>query len=449
LLDTNAEKTKYTGMYILYNTILFATMFIILPYFLLKMAFTGKYRKSLVQKLGGRQTQILTDLGDGPRVWVHAVSVGEVMAAAPIVAFLKMKRPEIMIIFSTSTETGQQMAQQLVKDADAFIYFPLDIPYVVRKIIRLAKPAVFVMVETELWPNFLKACKLNSVKTLMVNGRLSPRSYKKYRLTMYFWRRVLADLCAAGMIAEVDASRIKSIGMTEDRIEVLGNAKYDALAAMAAPALQEEIARRVNQRAGERFFVAGSTHQGEEEIVIRVYQQLLNHYADFKLIIVPRHVERTDAIMELLQSAGLPDVITMTDMNNGKIREKERIIIVDVIGELFKIYSLAAIVYCGGSLVHKGGQNILEAAAWGKVIFYGPSMEDFSEEKVLLEEVGCGVTISNEEELLQRILQALEHPDELEKRGARGKAVVAANMGAAVRYAEMINRVIGGQGEGN
>jgi len=430
-------------MYILYNTILFAATFVILPYFLLKMVFTGKYRKSLVQKLGGRQTQILTNLGGGPRVWVHAVSVGEVTAAAPIVASLKLKRPEIKIIFSTSTETGQQIAQQLVKGADAFIYFPLDIPYVVRKIIRLVNPVVFVMVETELWPNFLQACKLNAVKTLMVNGRISTRSYNKYRLTRYFWRRVLADLSAAGMIAEVDASRMKSIGMAEDRIEVLGNAKYDALAAMAAPALQEEIARRVNQRAGERFFVAGSTHPGEEEIVIRVYQRLLKHYPDFKLIIVPRHVERTAAIRELLQLAGLPDVITMTDMNNGKIREKERIIIVNVIGELFKIYSLATIVYCGGSLVPKGGQNILEAAAWGKVIFYGPSMEDFSEEKILLEDVGCGVTISNEEELLHRILQALEHPEELEMRGARGKAVVAANMGAAVRYAEMINRALG------
>jgi len=427
-------------MYFLYNTVLLAAAFVILPYFLLKMVFTGKYRKSLVQKLGGRQTQILTNLGDGPRLWVHAVSVGEVTAAAPIVASLKLKRPEIKIIFSTSTETGRQMAQQLVKDADAFIYFPLDIPYVVRKIIRLAKPAVFVMVETELWPNFLQACKLSKVKTFMVNGRVSPRSYNKYRLTRCFWKGVLADLCAAGMIAEVDASRIKSIGMAPDRIEVLGNAKYDALAAMAAPSLQEEIARRVNQQIGERFFVAGSTHPGEEEIVIRVYQQLLKHHPDFKLIIVPRHVERMVAIMQLFQSAGLPDVITMTDMNNGKIRAKERVLIVDVIGELFKIYSLATIVYCGGSLVPKGGQNILEAAAWGKVIFYGPSMEDFSEEKVMLEDVGCGVTISNEEELLQGVLQVLEHPEELEMRGARGKAVVAANMGAAVRYAEMINR---------
>ena len=430
-------------MYILYNSILFVAGFFILPYFMLKMAFTGKYRKSFIQKLGGRQKQILINLADGPRVWIHAVSVGEVTAAAPIVASLKLKRPEVKIIFSTATETGQEMARRMVKGADAFIYFPLDIPCVVRKMIRLAKPAVFVMVETELWPNFLKSCKLNGVKTLMVNGRVSPRSYDKYLQTRYFWRMVLADMIAAGMIAQVDASRIKSIGMAQDRIAVLGNAKYDALAAMADPALQKEIAQRVNVRAGERFFVAGSTHPGEDQIVIWVYQQLLKHHSDFNLIIAPRHVERTAVVLELVQSSGLPDVITMSEMNNGKTRGKERVLIVDVIGELFKIYSLATIVYCGGSLVPKGGQNILEAAAWGKVIFYGPSMEDFSEEKALLEDVGCGVTIKNEKELLQRILQALEDPRELEARGVRGKSVVAANMGAATRYADMISKVTG------
>jgi 3-deoxy-D-manno-octulosonic-acid transferase len=212
---------------------------------------------------------------------------------------------------------------------------------------------------------------------------------------------------------------------------------------MASPALQEEITRRINVQAGERFFVAGSTHPGEDQIVIRVYQQLVKHHPDFKLIIVPRHVERTAAIKEILQSVGLPDITAMSEINKGKMRKDERIIIVDIIGELFKIYSLATIVYCGGSLVPKGGQNILEAAAWGKVIFYGPSMEDFSEEKKLLEEVGCGVTIKNEQELLQGILHALEHPEDLEARGARGKAVVAANMGAAARYAEMISKVTG------
>jgi 3-deoxy-D-manno-octulosonic-acid transferase len=442
LLDTKAEKFEDADMYILYNIILFAAAIIILPYFLLKIIFTGKYRKSFIQKLGGRQSKILANLKNGPRVWIHAVSVGEVTAAAPIVASLKMKRPEVEIIFSTSTETGQEMAHRFIQEADAFIYFPLDVPQVVQKMIRLVKPDIFALVETELWPNFLRVCEARRIKTLMVNGRISPRSYRKYRLTRFFWKRILYNLNAAGMISEIDAVRLKNIGMDSSKIKVLGNAKYDALAALAAPALQEEIVRRFNAREDERFFVAGSTHEGEEKIIIHVYRELLKRYPDFKLIIVPRHIERTKDILGLLRQQSLDDVITLSDINNGRQRKNERIIIVDVIGELFKIYSLATIVYCGGSLVPKGGQNILEAAAWGKVIFYGPSMEDFSAEKALLEDAGCGVTIKNAEELLQEILRSLENPEELKRRGDRGKTVVLANIGAAARYADLISKNI-------
>jgi 3-deoxy-D-manno-octulosonic-acid transferase len=259
-------------------------------------------------------------------------------------------------------------------------------------------------------------------------------------LTKFFWKRILTNLCAAGMIAGIDAERLKSIGMDSEKIQVLGNAKYDALVAMAAPELQKEINLLFGVQKNERFFIAGSTHQGEEEVVINVYQELIKRYPDFKLIIVPRHIERTRAVLEILHKYNLDDVITVSEIKNGKSRRGERIVVVDVIGELFKVYSLATVVFCGGSLAPKGGQNILEAAAWGKVIFYGPSMEDFSEEKELLENAAAGVTIRNAAELLQGIVRALENPEELEQRGARGKAIVAANMGAAARYADLISR---------
>ena len=430
-------------MYILYNTILLLAAIIGMPYYFFKVVFTGKYRKSFIQKLGGRQAQILVNLKNAPRIWVHAVSVGEVTAAAPIVASLKQIRPDVEIIFSTSTETGQEMAQHLVKDVAAFIYFPLDIPYVVRKMIRLVKPGVFVMVETELWPNFLKTCHEYNITALMVNGRISPRSFGKYKLTRFFWRMILRHLSAAAMISAIDAARIKEIGIDAGKIQILGNAKYDALAALASPELHKEIAALLKVRENERFFVAGSTHSGEEEVIVNVYLELLKKYPDFKLIIIPRHIERTKDVFELLHKYNLEDVITVTGMKGGQDRQRERIIIVDVIGELFKVYSLATIVYCGGSLVPKGGQNILEAAAWGRVIFYGPSMEDFTDEKALLENADAGVTICNAADLLQGIIRALENPEELERRGARGKAIVAANMGAAARYAELINRHLG------
>jgi 3-deoxy-D-manno-octulosonic-acid transferase len=276
----------------------------------------------------------------------------------------------------------------------------------------------------------------------MVNGRISPRSYRRYRQTAFFWRSVLDNLDAAGMISVIDAERIKAIGLDSVKIKALGNAKYDGLAAMVSPALQKEISLRFNAQENERFFVAGSTHEGEEKIVIRVYQELLKRYPDFKLIIVPRHIERTNDVLGLLKQANFNDVITLSDMNDGRQRKNERIIVVDVIGELFKVYSLATIVYCGGSLVPKGGQNILEAAAWGKVIFYGPSMEDFSAERALLEDAGCGMTIKSAAELLQGIVDALENPEELQRRGDRGKAVVLANIGAAARYADLISKNI-------
>jgi 3-deoxy-D-manno-octulosonic-acid transferase len=439
-LDTSAEKSKDTNMYVLYNILLFIAVIVGVPYYLLKIFFAGKYRKSFLPKLGFRQRAVLAKLKNAPRVWMHAVSVGEVTAAAPIVAALKKLRPDVEIIFSTSTETGQAIAQRLVKNVIAFIYFPLDIPFVVSKTIRLAKPDVFVMVETELWPNFLKACQANGIKALMVNGRISPRSFRKYELTRFFWKRILNDVCTAGMIAAIDAQRLQSIGMDANKIQVFGNAKYDALAAMAEPRLHDEIAHLLAVEKNERFLVAGSTHQGEEEVVIEVYNDLVRRYPDFKLIIVPRHIERTKAVLELLHKNDLHDVITVSELKTGRRRQGERIIVVDVIGELFKIYSLAEVVYCGGSLVPKGGQNILEAAAWGKVIFYGPSMEDFSEEKALLENAGAGVTVTSADELRQKIMQALENPEELRQRGIRGKAVVAANMGAAARYAEFIIR---------
>jgi len=429
-------------MRILYNILLLIVAIPGLLYFLLKMLLTGKYRNSFLQKLGARQKHLLADIPAGKRIWIHAESVGEVTAAAPIVAALKKHRPEIRIIFSTSTETGQGMANRLITGADAFIYFPLDIPFAVNKMMNLVQPDVFVLVETELWPNFLAACRKRGVSSLIVNGRISPRSFHKYRKTGFFWRRILENVAAAGMISDIDASRISIMGMDTGKLKVMGNAKYDALAAMASAALHDDIARRLNVRKDEKFLVAGSTHSGEEDVVIQVYRELLGRYPEFKLILVPRHIERTGEVMSLLRQADLNDTITVTEINSGRLRQDEKVIVVDVIGELFKIYSLATVVYCGGSLVPRGGQNILEAAAWGKVIFYGPSMEDFSAEKNLLEGVGCGITVGSEEELLKGITGLLAHPEEMKARGEKGKAVVLDHIGASSRYADLITRYL-------
>jgi 3-deoxy-D-manno-octulosonic-acid transferase len=230
--------------------------------------------------------------------------------------------------------------------------------------------------------------------------------------------------------------------METSRIHVMGNAKYDSLAAGANEALKKETAARLNIDPASTVFVAGSTHEGEEKIVLRVYRKLLKEYPDLILIVIPRHIERREEALSCAGEEGFPDCITMTEINGGKKRTTERIIIIDVIGELFKVYSLATVVFCGGSLVPRGGQNILEPAAWGKIILYGPSMEDFTGEKRLLEKAGAGITVAGEEELLWRIRKLLEAPETISRKGEAGRKIVASNMGASRRYAEMIKNQI-------
>ena len=426
----------------LYNALLFAAAVFAVPFYGARMLLTGKYRKSLGPKFGILPQEAPSRMTGAPRIWIHAVSVGEVTAAAPIIASLRSRFSGACIVLSTSTETGQEMARKLVPAASAHIYYPLDIPRVVRKVIDCVNPDVFVPVETELWPNFIRICRGRGTRIVMANGRLSPRSFRRYRRTRFFWKEVLASLDAAGVISATDAERLAAMGMPAERIHVLGNSKFDGLAARVSPELERAIAGRLRIAPGDEVLVAGSTHEGEETVILDVYRRLLEHRPDFKLILIPRHIERGTACAELVRQAGFPDCLMMSEILAGRSRRDERVILVDVIGELFKLYSLATVVFCGGSLVPKGGQNILEAAAWGKVVFHGPYMDDFRDERILLEEAGAGITIRSGEELFVGIWDLLEQPDILRNRGEAGRQAVAANKGAAERYASLIADVL-------
>jgi 3-deoxy-D-manno-octulosonic-acid transferase len=430
-------------MVALYNILLLIGALFALPYYGVKMLLTGKYRKSLCPKFGWARRDELPAPKGSPRIWIHAVSVGEVTAAAPIVACLRSDLPEACIVLSTSTETGQEAAQRLIPEATGTIYYPLDVPFVVRKVLGRIRPDIFAATETELWPNFIRIAGGMGVKIVMVNGRISPRSYRKYNVTRFFWREILRLIDQAGMISEIDAGRLRALGMAENKVHILGNAKYDSLAAKVSRQLQEAMVERLGIADDERIFVAGSTHEGEELVVLDVYRRLLETCPDLLLVIAPRHIERSRAVTALVKGAGFEDAVTLSEITGGRRRKGERVIVVDLMGELFALYSLAAVVFCGGSLVPKGGQNILEPAAWGKVVFYGPSMEDFSNEKALLEAVGGGVTVNSGDELLHGVLSLLAHPEDLAGRGERGRAVVMANQGAARRYADLIRESLG------
>jgi 3-deoxy-D-manno-octulosonic-acid transferase len=426
----------------LYNALLLATAAFLIPFYGARMLLTGKYRKSLGPKFGFHPPEAASSMTGAPRIWIHAVSVGEVTAAAPIVAALHSRFPGSCIVLSTSTETGQEIARKLVPAAKAHIYFPLDIPRVVSKVLALVRPDVFVTVETELWPNFIRICRRQGIRIVMANCRLSPRSFRRYHLTRFFWKKILLNLDEAGVISATDAARLAALGMPSERIQILGNAKYDGLAARVSPAIEKEIIDLLGIAPGEEFLVAGSTHAGEETVILDVYRRLLEIRPNFKLILIPRHIERGPAVAELVRQAGFTSCITMSEIQAGRSRREEKVILVDVIGELFKVYSLATVVFCGGSLVPKGGQNLLEAAAWGKVVFYGPHMEDFRDEQALIEEAGAGITVADGDELYAGIVDLINHPDHLRQKGEAGRRAVAANAGAAERYADLIAGVL-------
>jgi 3-deoxy-D-manno-octulosonic-acid transferase len=428
-------------LHVLYNITTLLGFLLLAPYYAFKILVAGKYRQSIWQKLGAMPDEMVSAIKGRPRIWVHAVSVGEVTAAAPIVAALRGKLPQASIVLSTGTETGQAMARKLIPQATAFMYFPLDLFPVVKKVIDRIDPDIVVLTETELWPNFLRHCMKRRIPAVMVNGRISPRSFRRYSRTSFFWKKVLASVLEIGVISGVDRDRILAIGAAAASVKVMGNAKYDSLASRVSGEAWSRKAAQMKMTPDSRVFVAGSTHEGEETIVLTVYRALLQEWPDLRLIVVPRHPERGKAVHDLVTAQGLP-CVTLSEILAGGPPDRG-VVVVDVIGELFSLYSLASVVYCGGSLVAKGGQNILEPAVWGKVVFYGPSMEDFLDEKALLEEAGAGIPVRNAAELLEGVKALLSDPAELRRRGAEGQKRVMSSRGAAERYAGMIIKVLG------
>jgi 3-deoxy-D-manno-octulosonic-acid transferase len=404
---------------------------------------TSKKKQAIFKEKLGFLPPSAYRMKETPRIWVHAVSVGEVVAAASIVKLLRESYPSASIIFSTGTQTGQKMAEQTIKEVDSYIYYPLDFPWVVRRVLRILYPHLFITIETEIWPNFLATAKKMGIKTMLANGRISARSFSRYRRTRFLWKKVLANFDVMSMISEVDADRIKSMGAEPEKVFISGNSKYDTLISRANPKSEAKIRELLQIEPHEIVFLAASTHDGEEEILIKAYKSLLKKFPHLIFIIAPRHTRRVAQVEKALRNEGFSDFTRRSNM--WGVQRKFQIIILDVIGELFYVYSLGTIIFCGGSLVKKGGQNILEPASWGKVVFYGPSMEDFLIERELLREAGAGIEVSGATSLAREAIALLGNPEELSRRGESGKKAIAEMEGGARRNTELAQKLLSGQ----
>ena len=429
-------------MFIFYNLLLLAFTLGAFPIFIAKLVFSSQKRRVYAQKLGFLPWRTLEKAKGQPRVWIHAVSLGEVGAVHPLIRELRRVYPDACLMVSTGTESGQKMARERLTEANGTFFFPWDYPWVVRKVIRRLRPDLFVISETELWPNFLKIAKEEGAKTLLVNGRISDRSFRRYRKARFFFTAVLDNFDAMSMIRVQDGERIISMGANPVHVSVNGNCKFDQAASWALPSVQDEVRRILGVNPQDRVLVAGSTHEGEEEAVIQAFLGLRQSDPETLLILVPRHIDRSDRVARLLERHGIREWVRRSRLD-GEGRKGAKVILWDTFGELFKVYSLGTLVFCGGSLVPKRGQNILEPAAWGKVVLYGPSMEDFLDAHQFLSGVGAGIMVQNGEELTDRCLYFWSHPRELEERGEAGKEALLAQRGATQRNLELVRKLLG------
>jgi len=426
-------KVTYTA-YNLLGRLLFPLLY---PGFRLYSASGRSGREEADQRFGRYSRALMPSDSGSPRIWIHAASVGEIGVAEPIIASLKTTLPNAAILVSAATRHGKAYAVDRLGPDTPCVYSPLDLPVAVNNALRSIQPDILVCLETEIWPNWLVSAHTQGVRTAIVNGRISVRSISRYLKVRSLMTETLVHVDRFSMVSESDAARIDMLGAPRERVVVNGNAKYDLLLEQADRSLKARVADTFGLRGDEPVFLAGSTRGGEEEIILNVYGKILEAIPDALLIIAPRHISRTPAIEALVKEKGFTYRLK-TDLDRGNARRTAKVVIIDTIGELQAIYSVSTLAFCGGSLEPLGGQNVMEAAVWGKPVLYGSSMEDFLDAKVLLEASGGGLQVRDGGELYEKAVYYLSHPSAARRMGDMARKAVVSKRGAAEKHAAVI-----------
>jgi 3-deoxy-D-manno-octulosonic-acid transferase len=416
-------------VYLLYSVATLLALVVLSPYLLYQAIRHNKYVGSLGQRLGYLPVSFNLDAEES--IWVHAVSVGEVLAVRPVVSGLRGRYPGLRVFLSTTTLSGQNVARRSVPDADAVFYLPFDWTFTIRRTLDVVKPKLFVMVETEIWPNLLRECRRRGIRTALVNGRISTRSFPRYRLVRPFIRRVLADIDRLCVQSEETARRLRHLGADPARITVTGSLKFDSLDPSTAPGRgRERVLRFFRISPGRLVLVAGSTSKGEEEAVIRAFNRVRTTATggNALLILAARHPERFEEVERLCQREGL----STKRRSDLPIDAEPRVdaVILNTIGELAQLYQIATAVFVGGSLVPLGGHNILEPAVHGKPIVFGLHMENFAEIASAFLANGAAVQVRTPRDLEDVVVELMADPVRRARLGAAARALVDANRGA-------------------
>lgn len=375
------------------------------------------------------------DRPDKPVVWIHAVSLGEVVAVTPLVKALHERHPELRYVVTTVTETGREAVEQRLAGIAEHRYAPLDFPWAVAGRVRRLRPLLYLFVETELWPNLLWTLREQDVPSVLVNGRLSSRSFGRQDLPVIrsFYRSVLRTLTLCLMQSARDRQRIVALGAEPSRVHVTGNIKFDQPLPDAGS--DDSLRRSFGLDEDERLILAGSTHPGEEELLVSAYGRIVRTYPSTVLMLAPRHIERVDRVETMLREAGFEV------QRKSQIREKRsgpRVVILDTRGELARAYREAVVAFVGGTLVPVGGHNLLEPAVWGTPVMFGPYTDHCAEVAALLSEAGGGRRVAGMEDLVAALEEWLGQSETRYRVGQAAKQAVLDNQGALKQSVDLI-----------
>ena len=426
-----------------YNIVLLVVSPLIVAVLLAK----PRCRPGLLQRLGLENSRSglspRPDQPDRPVIWIHAVSLGEVVAVTPLVNELHRRHPAHRLVVSTVTETGREAVEQRLAGVADHCYAPLDFPWVVSRFIERLQPCLYLFVETELWPNLLWHLRRRGVPTALVNGRLSSRSFarQQWAPVRSFYRTMLQTLTLCLMQSDRDVDRIVALGAEVSRVRRTGNIKFD----QPRPNVAENETTRalLGIQDTEQLFVAGSTHPGEEEILIECYQALVARYPSAVLLLAPRHIERAESVEAMIRTRGLAVQRRSTIGQAGVLRSTgPRVVVLDSRGELATIYREAVVAFVGGTLVPIGGHNLLEPAQWAKPVLFGLYTDHCAEIADLLVQAGGGRRVLQAKDLTQQVMALFSDGEERERMGRSARQVVEQNQGALQRTLEAIDRLL-------
>ncbi|MDD3593741.1 MAG: 3-deoxy-D-manno-octulosonic acid transferase [Candidatus Gastranaerophilales bacterium] len=421
-------------MYFIYNLVFIFLTILFLPVILAALAVVPKFRAGFFQKAGFYEKSF----GDEKSIWVHAVSVGEVNAVENFVKRLRKEFPNEKIVLSTVTKTGNAVANQKFQSTvDKIVYFPFDFSFAINSAIKSVNPKLVIIAETEIWPNFAYRLKKKNIPCMIINGRISPNSYKGYKKFSWFFKKVLNNYSRILMQTLDDMARIIDIGASPDITNVMGNLKFDIedtkLSFKEIESLKNQLEVREN-----KVIIAGSTHKGEDEIIIRGFKKLKQEFSDLKMILAPRHPERLASVENLLKDY---EVNCSLRSKGGNFSVSD-VILLDTMGELSKLYSISAIAFIGGSFSSTGGHNPLEAAIYGVPTVSGNIVFNFKDIYRFLIDKGASFLVENKEQLLDVLIKLLREEEFYQKASAASIAVFEDNKGALANALNEVKEIL-------